>query len=77
MQDKKSSVLIIANEWAAIIALAAMTIIVLMAVILRYFFGITIRWTGELTRYIFIYLVFLGVPIAFRKRSHVIIEYFI
>jgi TRAP-type C4-dicarboxylate transport system permease small subunit len=77
MQDKKNNRLISVNEWAAIIALVAMTVIVLMAVILRYFFGITIRWTGELTRYIFIYLVFLGVPIAFRKESHVIIEYFI
>jgi len=77
MENKKISVLISTNEWAAIVALAVMTVIVLMAVILRYFFGITIRWTGELTRYIFIYLVFLGIPIAFRKRSHVIIEYFI
>ena len=77
MQNNKSGLLISVNQWATIAALAAMTVVVLMAVILRYFFGITIRWTGELTRYVFIYLVFLGVPIAFRKRSHVIIEYFV
>jgi TRAP-type C4-dicarboxylate transport system permease small subunit len=77
MKNKKNSLLISANEWTAIVALVTMTVIVLMAVILRYFFGITIRWTGELTRYIFIYLVFLGIPIAFRQNCHVIIEYFV
>jgi C4-dicarboxylate transporter DctQ subunit len=77
MRNKKTRLLISVNEWASIVALVGMTVIVLMAVILRYFFGITIRWTGELTRYVFIYLVFLGVPIAFRNKSHVIIQYFI
>jgi C4-dicarboxylate transporter DctQ subunit len=65
------------NEWATVIALLAMTVVVLAAVILRYFFGITIRWTGELTRFVFIYLVFLGIPLAFREKTHVMVQFFV
>jgi TRAP-type C4-dicarboxylate transport system permease small subunit len=59
---------------AATILLAAMTVLVFVTVILRYFFSITFRWSDELTRYIFIYVVFLGIPIAYRCREHVVIE---
>ena len=41
------------------------------------FFGITPRWTGELTQILFIHMVFLGIPMAFRKRMHVTIEFFV
>ena len=77
MKKRKDSFLVVFNEWASIAALATMTVVVLGSVILRYFFSITIRWTDELTRFIFIFLVFLGIPIAFREHSHVIIEFFI
>ena len=76
-KKKKYGLLISANEWAAIAALGTMTAIVLGAVILRYFFSFTIRWTGELTRFVFIYLVFLGIPMAYREKSHVMIEFFV
>lgn len=56
--------------------LAGMTVLVFTAVILRYVFSITIRWSGELTRFMFIYLVFLGIPIALRKETHVAIRFF-
>lgn len=59
---------------AAMTGLAAMTILVFASVILRYFFAITFRWSDELTRYIFIYIVFLGIPIAYRHGDHVVIE---
>jgi C4-dicarboxylate transporter DctQ subunit len=77
MKKGTHSYLVRANEWATIIALLTMTIVVLSAVILRYFFSITIRWTGELTRFVFIYLVFLGIPIAFREKAHVIVHFFV
>jgi TRAP-type C4-dicarboxylate transport system permease small subunit len=69
--------LVRANEYAAIIALLTMSIVVLMEVILRYFFSITFQWSGELTIFLFIYLVFLGVPIAFREKAHVLIQFFV
>ena len=69
--------LIRTNEWATIILLAAMTVVVLGAVTLRYLFAITFRWTDELTRFLFVYLVFLGIPIAFRDKAHVVIEFLV
>jgi TRAP-type C4-dicarboxylate transport system permease small subunit len=45
---------------AAMIGLVAMTVLVFGSVILRYCFNVSFRWSDELTRYIFIYIVFLG-----------------
>jgi TRAP-type C4-dicarboxylate transport system permease small subunit len=59
---------------AGMIGLAAMTILVFASVILRYFFAVTFRWSDELTRYVFIYIVFLGIAIAYRHGDHVVIE---
>jgi len=54
----------------------AMCIVVIMSIFLRYFFSFSFRWVGELTRYLFIYVVFLGIPVAFWQKSHVRIEFF-
>ncbi len=59
---------------AAMIGLAAMTVLVFASVVLRYGFAISFRWSDELTRYIFIYIVFLGIAIAYRHGDHVVIE---
>ncbi|MCD6574469.1 TRAP transporter small permease [Candidatus Aerophobetes bacterium] len=75
-KEQKSNLLARINEIAAMSALAGMTVVVFVAVILRYIFSITFRWTDELTRFIFIYLVFLGIPIAFRREAHVVIKFF-
>jgi TRAP-type C4-dicarboxylate transport system permease small subunit len=62
--------------------LLASTLFILMfvdvfgSVILRYVFGFSYRWSDELARYLFIYIVFLGIPIAFRENIHAKIEYF-
>ena len=61
-------------DFAAMMGLAAMTILVFINVILRYFFSVSYRWGDELTRYIFIYVVFLGIAIAYRHGDHVVIE---
>lgn len=64
------------NDLFAISSFFAMCMIVIMSVLLRYFFSFSFRWVDELTRYLFIYMVFLGIPIAFREKAHVKIEYF-
>ncbi len=71
--DKPGSVRLIADT-AATVGLAIMTILVFATVILRYVFAISFRWSDELIRYIFIYIVFLGIPIAYRHDDHVVIE---
>jgi len=65
------------NDLFAISSFFAMCIIVIMSVLLRYLFSFSFRWVDELTRYLFIYMVFLGIPIAFREKAHVKIEYFV
>jgi len=63
-----------AADVAAMVGLAAMTLLVFATVILRYFFAISFRWSDELARIIFIYIVFLGIAIAYRHREHIVIE---
>jgi TRAP-type C4-dicarboxylate transport system permease small subunit len=69
--------LVFLNKFIAGSLFVVMCVVVISAVILRYFFGITPRWTGELTQILFIHMVFLGIPMAFRKRMHVTIEFFV
>ena len=69
--------LVFLNQFIAGSLFVVMCVLVISAVILRYFFGITPRWTGELTQILFIHMVFLGIPIAFRKRMHVTIDFFV
>jgi len=72
----KNHFVCVINKVAAISMLVGMSILVFVAVILRYVFAIAIRWSDELTRFMFIYLVFLGIPIAYRKKLHISIEFF-
>ena len=60
----------------ASLSFLVMCIVVIMSVFLRYFFSFSFRWVDELTRYLFIYIVFLGIPIAFRQKCHVRIQFF-
>ena len=64
------------NELFASSFFFVMCIGVIMSVFLRYFFSFSFRWVDELTRYLFIYMVFLGIPIAFRQKTHVNIQFF-
>lgn len=77
MREKFNKLLNGTNDVLAALFFVGMIITVLMAVVLRYFFGFSFRWTDELTRYLFIYMVFLGIPIAFREKIHVTIQFFI
>ncbi len=64
------------NDLLASALFLLMFVDVFGSVILRYVFGFSYRWTDELARYLFIYIVFLGIPIAFRENIHAAIEYF-
>ena len=73
-EEQKPGAISSVSDVAAMICFSAMTILVFLSVILRYCFAISFRWSDELTRYIFIYIVFLGIPIAYRHGDHVVIE---
>lgn len=77
MNKKFNQLLRMVNDLAAGLSFIVMFLVVFGAVILRYLFAFSFRWTEELSRYLFIYMVFLGIPIAFRERIHVTIDFFV
>lgn len=54
--------------------LAAMTGTVLLQIVLRYFFERPLPGAEELTRYMFVYLIFLGAAVGIRTGVHVSID---
>lgn len=64
------------TDIAAIILFAAMFLCVLAQVFFRYFLGNPLVWSDELSRYLFVWVSFLGWVIAARKRSHLTVSVF-
>ena len=56
-------------RFSLIIGILAMVVLILLQVAVR-LLGITAAWTEELTRYIFIWITFLGISSGFRDREH-------
>lgn len=52
------------------VCLSFMAIFVFGNVILRYFFNSGLTWAEEASRYLFIWLIFLGAIVAFRDNAH-------
>jgi TRAP-type transport system small permease protein len=50
--------------------LSLMAIFVFANVILRYFFNSGLTWAEEASRYLFIWLIFLGAIVAFKENAH-------
>ena len=51
-----------------------MTILVFANVVLRYFAGVSLPWVEELTRYMMIWVAYLGAGLALRAGAHVAVE---
>ena len=60
-----------AIEAFAVIILSAMSILVFLNVVLRYGFNSSINVTEEVSRYMFVWLAFLGAVLAFSENKHV------
>lgn len=56
------------------ISVAAMLIVMLYQIILRYVFHSANAWSEELARYLFIFQVMLAAAIAIRKNNHLQID---
>ena len=61
-------------EVVTILFLSCMIVLVPTEVLLRYAFGKSLYVTEELTRYLMVWMVFLGSSLAFRENSHITIE---
>ncbi len=57
--------------------LASMVIIIFAQVICRFIFNFTPYWTEELTLIIMIYTGFMGAAVAYKKRLHINLQFFL
>lgn len=57
-----------------VVVLSLMTLSVIIAVFLRYFFGISYVWFQELIVYLFIFTTFFGSVIAYSREEHLAIN---
>jgi len=57
-------------EIAIMLALVAMVILVFINVVMRYGFGNGLAVSDELSRYCFVWLIFLGAIVAMREHAH-------
>jgi len=60
----------------AVLALVALVLVLLLAIAVRELgaFGGTITWAEEAERFLFIWLVFLGSPVALDRGGHILID---
>jgi TRAP-type C4-dicarboxylate transport system permease small subunit len=66
--------LVRANRWAVIALLSAMAVIVFANVALRFLTDHSILWVEEASRYLMIWLTFLGCGIVLRYGGHIGID---
>lgn len=65
------------EEHAAVACFAAMCIVVLIAVFLRYVVQYPFPWGEEIARYLMIWGIFFGISIGTRQKAHLGVEAFV
>lgn len=56
------------------VSLVFTTLVIFLQIIMRSIFNSSISWSEELTRYIFIWQIWLGVSVAERNNDHIYLE---
>ena len=65
------------EDYISVICFALMSIIVLVAVFLRYVLFYPFPWGEEAARYLMVWGIFLGISIGVRKKAHLGVEAFV
>jgi TRAP-type C4-dicarboxylate transport system permease small subunit len=60
---------------AASIMLAVMSVLIVLQVIYRYLLEAPLSWSEEISRYLMVYIVFLGAALSLRYRQMIAIEF--
>lgn len=60
-----------AIEMLMAVLIGVFTLLILVQVVSRYVFNNTVTWSEQAARYLFIWLIFLGMPILYRHGEHV------
>jgi len=72
--DRFDRLLLLANRWLVIVILTAMALMVFANVVLRYTTDQSILWVEEVSRYLMIWLTFLGAGLVLRYGGHIGID---
>lgn len=64
-------------EAVVVLMMAAIVAIMGAQVVARYVFGYPFVWAEEIATYLFIWIVFLGSGLAFQRRAHIALDYFV
>lgn len=59
------------ERWVLIVLFSTMLIMLTIQIILRYFFNTPLVWSEEFSRYIYVWLVFLGMGYCVTQDKHV------
>ena len=59
---------------AIIAAMAAMVVVVSLQVLLRYAFNTSLDWAEDIARLLFVWSIFLAIPLGVKQGSHIAIE---
>ena len=65
-----------ANEWFVIALMAVMTVLVIVNVASRYILNFSIVWVEELTRYMMVWVGFVGSGLVLRYGAHIAVDAF-
>jgi TRAP-type C4-dicarboxylate transport system permease small subunit len=64
----------LAAKWIIIAAMAVMVVVVSIQVALRYLLNTSLDWSDEVSRLLFVWCMFLAIPLGIREGAHVGIE---
>ena len=63
-----------AARWIIVVSSATMIAVVSLQVLLRYAFNSSLDWSDEISRLLFVWSMFLAIPLGIREGAHVGIE---
>jgi TRAP-type transport system small permease protein len=64
-------------KWTIIAAMAAMIAVVSLQVALRYLLNTSLDWSDEVSRLLFVWSIFLAIPLGIREGAHVGIDFLV
>ena len=62
------------EEALCVILMSSMTILIFIQVIMRYVFNNSLSWSEELARYLFIWLIYIGISYGCKMQKHLKID---
>jgi TRAP-type C4-dicarboxylate transport system permease small subunit len=62
------------EKYLLVVILTAMCILIGLQVFFRYFVNLPLAWTEEISRYLFVWLIYLASSLAVKKRRHLKVD---